>query len=402
MRRLNIGLLADQFVTWGGGIDFLRIILNGLNSVNGTDEYEIDVFVYVPIQSEFKIRVKNLVKRVLNTIFFQKFQSQNMNIEKRLIVESFKSINQNINIIYYNGSEKNLSKKVLIDKVDFVLPAFKPLSSKFPKPWAGYIYDFQHKYYPEFFTDEHIKLRNDSFSAMIRDAEKVIVNAKAVKNDIEKFIDVKNTKIITLPFCPVLNMDYFENLDLSDLNIPENYFMISNQFWKHKDHITAFKAFKAFIQTTGNTEIGLVCTGQTVDYRFPNYFLELEELITALDLNDRIFILGYIPKKQQLQILKKSIAVIQPTLFEGGPGGGAIYESVAYGIPSIVSDIPVNLELNEESVVFFNAGSSIDLMDKMKIVYSKARINYTFDELMLKNEKRMLAMGKQIIKTITD
>jgi glycosyltransferase involved in cell wall biosynthesis len=402
MKKLNIGILADQFINWGGGIDFIRLILNGLNSFNETDEYEIDIFVYVPIQSEFKIQIKNLIKNVLNAILFQKFHIQKISVEKKLIVESFKNINQNINIIYYNGSEKDLSKKVLIDNIDFVLPAFKPLSSKFPKPWAGYIYDFQHKYYPEFFTDEEIRLRDESFSVMMKDAEKVIVNAKAVKNDIEKYIDIKNAKVINLPFCPVLNMDFFEDLDLSDLSIPENYFMISNQFWKHKDHITAFKAFKTFVDTTADSQIGLVCTGLTKDYRFPSYFFELEELINNLNLKGRVFILGYIPKKQQLQILKKAIAVIQPTLFEGGPGGGAVYESVAYGIPSIVSDIPVNLELIDESVTFFNAGSSDDLMDKMKIVYNNPRVNFTFDELLVKNEKRMLAMGKQIIHTIID
>jgi len=402
MKKLNIGILTDQFIKWGGGIDFIRLILNGLNSLNGTGQYEIGIYVYVPIQLEIKIQVKNFIKKILNAILSQKFVIEKSNIENRLLVESFKDINQNISIVYYNGHEKDLIKRVLIDNIDFVLPAFNPLSAKFPIPWAGYVYDFQHKYYPTFFTDEDIIMRDQSFSKMMKEAEKVIVNAKEVRNDIEKFVEEKKAKVITLPFCPVLNMDFFQEIDISNLNIPEKYFMISNQFWKHKDHITAFKAFKAFIDATGNIDIGLVCTGQTIDYRFPNYYSELEELLINLDIQNRVFILGYIPKKSQLQILKNSIAVIQPTLFEGGPGGGAVYESVAYGIPSIVSDIPVNQELDDESVCFFTAGSYIDLKEKMEVVFKKPKVNFTLDELIVKNEKRLMAMGKQIIDIVVN
>jgi glycosyltransferase involved in cell wall biosynthesis len=38
---------------------------------------------------------------------------------------------------------------------------------------------------------------------------------------------------------------------------------------------------------------------------------------------------------------------------------------VALGVPSIVSDIPVNKEIEEENVFFFRAGSSDDMKDKM-------------------------------------
>jgi glycosyltransferase involved in cell wall biosynthesis len=126
----------------------------------------------------------------------------------------------------------------------------------------------------------------------------------------------------------------------------------------------------------------------------------LQELILELNLNDRIKILGYIPKSDQLQILKNCIAIIQPTLFEGGPGGGAVYESVAYGIPSIVSDIPVNKEIDDESVTFFITGSSEDLASKMVEVFNKERREYSLSELVNKNKKALLKMGDQILSII--
>ncbi|UUW09500.1 glycosyltransferase [Flavobacterium plurextorum] len=402
MKNLKIGIAAEQFITWGGGIDFIRLILNGLTSVQRKKEYEINLFVYVPVQSNLKIRFKNLIKKLINPLFSSKYLLNKTNIDLTSIINTFKAVNSSITIVKYNGTKEDLAKKTVKDNISFLLPLFSVLPADFPVQWAGYIYDFQHKYYPEFFTNEEIQVRDEHFSTMMKEAKKIIVNAKAVKNDVEKFIEFKNAKVMTLPFCPVLNHDFFEHFDVTKYNLPAKYFMISNQFWIHKDHRTAFKAFKVFIDETGDNEIGLVCSGQVIDYRFPNYFSELEQLIEDLGLSERIIIVGYIPKKHQLQILKDSIAVIQPTLFEGGPGGGAVYESVAYAIPSIVSDIPVNLELDDESVTFFNAGSFEDLASKMKIVYKQNNVKYTFEELKMRNEKRMLSMGQQIIQTILD
>ena len=45
--------------------------------------------------------------------------------------------------------------------------------------------------------------------------------------------------------------------------------------------------------------------------------------------------------------------MIQPTLFEGGPGGGAIFDAVSLDIPALVSSIPVNQEIDCGRVSFF-------------------------------------------------
>ena len=84
-----------------------------------------------------------------------------------------------------------------------------------------------------------------------------------------------------------------------------------------------------------------------------------------MNLSQYIHFLGYIPKKDQLQILRGAIALLQPTLFEGGPGGGAVYDAVSLGVPSIVSDIPVNKEILGGNVFFFHTGSSDAMKEKM-------------------------------------
>lgn len=403
MRKVNVGVLTDQFINWGGGVDFIRLILNGLVSINEARHNEIGIYVYVPLQNERKIKLKNTIKTLLNKLFSKTYQLES-SIAKKSYVESFKSIDAKINVYYYDGTEADLAKAVVKHNIDFVLPVFTPLSSSFPKPWAGYLYDFQHKYYPEFFSEEEIKNRDQQFSSMLNQAKTIIVNAKSVKNDIQKFFGATKVSVITLPFCPALNLDYFETeVDLTKYKLPEKYFMISNQFWKHKDHSTAFKAFKLFLENVPEgIKVGLVCTGQTHDYRFPDYFDELIDLITQLGIVNQVHILGYISKKDQLCIMKNCIAVIQPTLFEGGPGGGAIFEAVAYGIPSIVSNISVNCEIIDETVVFFEKQSPKDLALKMESIYYGPYTKKNKQFLVEKNKVALLAMGDTLTKIFID
>jgi len=398
MKKYNVGILTDQFVNWGGGIDFIRLILNSLTFLDRECEKDINIFVFFPKQSENKIRLKNVLKVVLNTVLNKKYKLQRI-IPNEPIINSFISINDNLKIIFYDGGETDLAKKAMQYKIDFVIPAFLPLSANFLIPWSGYIYDFQHKYYPEFFSQEEIKLRDSQFSLMLNEAQTIIVNARAVKNDIDKFYGkTLSKKVVSLPFCPVLDLDFFKtNVNLDKYNLPEKYFMVSNQFWKHKDHVTAFKAFRLFLNRLGSNDIFLVCTGQTQDARFPDYFETLQSLLLELKLTNNVLILGYIPKIDQLQILKNCMAIIQPTLFEGGPGGFSVFESVGYGLPSIVSDIPVNKEIEDETVTFFKTGSEIDLAKKMFNVFQKGKRKYSTDELVFKNNNSLLQMGEQIL-----
>ena len=144
------------------------------------------------------------------------------------------------------------------------------------------------------------------------------------------------------------------------------YFLISNQFWIHKDHVCAFNALAELRKTPGYDDIHIVCTGATKDYRNPNYLDELNELNQSLGIYDRVHFLGYIPKIDQIQLMKECIAVIQPTLYEGSPGGGEIEDAVSLGKHSIVSDIPVNLEIDEPTVTFFECRSAKQLASCMK------------------------------------
>jgi glycosyltransferase involved in cell wall biosynthesis len=403
MKAYKVGILTEHFIKWGGGVDFIRLLIKGLASLNTNESMvKVNLYVLIPKRPELKIKFINFIKILLNTGFAKKYVIQK-EIDIEQIINTFIEVSPDIIICHYANLNQDLKKQVTKNQIDFIIPAFLPLSINFPVPWIGYLYDFQHKYYPDFFSSSELTRRDKDFAAILNSAQTVIVNAKSVKADIEYFIGKTNANVVSLPFCPVLNSAFLNlNLDLAKYQLSKQYFMVSNQFWIHKDHITAVRGFKLFLNSQKDKNISLVCTGLTFDARFPNYFDKIKELIIELDLIHNIIILGYIPKNDQLQILKNSIAIIQPTLFEGGPGGFAVYESVAFGIPSIVSDIPVNMELDDETVTFFKTGSPEDLAEKMKLIYESPKKVYSNQELLAKNNRSLVKLGTEILNIFND
>ena len=221
----------------------------------------------------------------------------------------------------------------------------------------GYIFDFQHKHLPHFFSEAERARRDADFGLMLDKAKVVVVNARDVIDDIERFHPNRQAKVVALPFSPAPTRDAFV-LDVHEARrkheVVGPYFIICNQFWKHKDHATAFRAFAAIAKRY--PDLSLVCTGATSDYRFPSHFQQLMEQAARDGVAERIRVLGLIPKPEQLALLRGAVALIQPTLFEGGPGGGSVYDAVALGQHSIVSDIRVNREISEDTVTFFPVG----------------------------------------------
>lgn len=393
---MKIGIHAEYFMDWGGGIDFLRIILKGLNKVSNKYNYELIVFIPIKSNSPFSI-FKIAIKKLVNTILgAKKYHIANHQFDLEHI-KNVLSKEADIKFVIFSHSENNLIKHLTEQNIDVVIPSFGNLGKTFPFPWVGYIYDLQHKYYPHFFSTKDIESRNLSFNQILDNAKAVIVNGLAVKNDIDKYYK-KADKVVALPFCPLYNSEIKTVKITDNKELPQKYFIISNQFWKHKDHKTAFMALAKFYQNGGDENIHLICTGGTQDPRDPNYFTELQNLIQKLNIIEKVHILGYVEKQFQLQLMLNSLAVIQPTLFEGGPGGGSIYEAVAYGMPAIVSNIPINNELNEENLLFFDAGNENDLALKMQQILSFEKLSY--NDISKNAELNQNKLGEALHKAI--
>lgn len=283
--------------------------------------------------------------------------------------------------------------------IDLVVPALAVLEV----PFVGYLFDCQHRHLPHFFSADAIRERDKHFTRMVRHSKALIVNSENAKDDLVEFFDADPQRILVLPFAPPLETEWLATRPelLAGYRLPERYFLVSNQFWVHKSLQTVIEAVH-LLQGRGATDIQVVFTGQMSDHRFPDYPEQIVDLSRRLGLEQNIAFLGFIPKRDQIEILKHAVAVVQPTLFEGAPGGGSVFYAVGLGVPVIASDIEVNKELPAQAdVTFFRAGDHRALAERMAACWARpATTRPDGQTLLQRNAKRRAGLSAALYRAI--
>jgi glycosyltransferase involved in cell wall biosynthesis len=227
-------------------------------------------------------------------------------------------------------------------------------------PTVGWIPDFQHKHLPRFFSDDELKLLGKAFERICRLCSCVIFSSSDAKKDAEEYYPAYKSKYEILHFVPA-PIDLKDVPDISILNqkyhISEPYFLIPNQFWAHKNHKVVIEALK--ILHAQKKKICVICTGNTRDYRNPEYYNSLMGFATQSGVSDYFTVLGIVPYSDLIGLMMHSVSFINPSLFEGW--STTVEEAKSLGLPIILSDIPVHREQNPDGGVYFQPGDAESL-----------------------------------------
>lgn len=246
--------------------------------------------------------------------------------------------------------------------------AFGP---RFDTPLLSWIPDFQHLHLPEMFTDDEISGRNERFSDIVRYADRVILSSQNARRDFEQFAPQAASKARVLSFVAQVPADVYDNDPAwvcQQYHLPERFFFLPNQFWKHKNHEVVLQAL-ALLQDR-HPEITVVCTGNTNDYRNPLFFSKFMAQVSSSGLRDNLIILGMIPHAHLFSLMRQSLAVLQPSLFEGW--STTVEEVKSLGKRMVISDIPVHREQNPPRSVFFDPYAASSLADCLVQIYDEA------------------------------
>ena len=373
-----------------GMLTLIKYLSSALIYANSfKNKYNIKLLIFY---ENFYLKIKRTIYNLIQLISLNKSYTKFSYSKKFLKNFFYKEINYK-NIIFCNN--ENYINKLQPYKI---LPLQKKIQLN--TIGVGYIYDLQHVFYPRNFPKRDRDFRDKIFFDILNFYQKVLVNSCYIKKMIYKKYKNFSSKIYVIPFCPYPEKKLlFDNTDAVKIyNISNNFFLISNQFWKHKNHRIAFEAFKNFLKYNNN--FILVCTGSTEDRRFPNYFFELKKEYSDLIKKRKILILGEIPKIHQINLLKKCTALIQPTLYEGGPGGFSAYEAVAYGVPVILSNIEVNKEIKNVNAYFFKSNNSYQLTKLMLNNINKSNTNLTNINILRKGNLNKKKLGNFLLRII--
>ncbi len=343
--RKRIGLLLEYRGNWLGGVYYILNIIKALNHLSDEEKPELVIFhddnseqflslIKYPYQERVQIEFKNQYKDYIKSWVNRK----DFYLERLL--------------------EENLDGLFPVND----MPVETDHNNTIVVSWFP---DLQHKFHPEYFTKANLVLREMRLKLLLKNGNNLVVSSEDTKNHFEKFYKIQsgfNFKV--LPFVSMLDdftIPEFSVIQKKYKDIPEKFFVVSNQFYEHKNHITVLKALQLLKEKGEN--ITVVFTGRMEDHRNPDYINKLKNYIEKNSLESTALFVGLIPREDQLSLLNNAVAVIQPSLFEGW--STLVEDAKALKLQIIVSDIDVHLEQLGEKGCFFKRKDEKDLADKI-------------------------------------
>ena len=231
--------------------------------------------------------------------------------------------------------------------------ANRDFGPQFPIASLSWIPDFQHVRLPEMFSAPEVRRRDREFSRIAAHATRVIVSSRDACADFQRFAPHAANKARVLPFVAHVPPEIYD-ADPAQVSaqygLPPSFIYLPNQFWKHKNHAVVVHALR--LAKARHPGITVVCSGRTTDDRHPGYFPELQDTIAAFGLRSMLIILGVIPHAHVFQLMRQSLAVLQPSLFEGW--STSVEEAKSLGKRVLLSDIPVHREQAPPHGVYFD------------------------------------------------
>ncbi len=253
----------------------------------------------------------------------------------------------------------------------------------------NWIPDFQNLHYPNLWSDKEIELLNKFNDDLIKYSDAILLSSYDALNDLKQIAPdgVEKAKVLQFVSQPgELDEDaVLENTVIikDKYGIGDRYFYLPNQFWAHKNHITVFKAIG--ILTKKGLNLTLVTTGVMNDARGNNdNIIKLKKFVTDNKLDKNILLLGVIPYAEVLTLMHNSLAVINPSLFEGW--SSTVEEAKSMGKTIILSDIAVHQEQRPQNALYFGAQDEEQLALILENIWTNGTGNTTPSKEYLVND----------------
>jgi glycosyltransferase involved in cell wall biosynthesis len=374
MSRKKIAILFYFDPSWMGGIIYIKNIVNTLNRLDDSVKPHITLY-YNP----------NLEKHTVDIQYpyFQKIKYNFYSILKRYLLSWFQFDNLFLKDI------------LLKDTYDSVFP-IHDFPHKIREKTKGdtklicWYADLQFKYYPQYFKWHHKLFQELRIKQFLKHSDKILLSSNSVLLDFEKFYKIDNSKFNIFHFVSFSSEFILLNKEtlLKNYSLPDNYFIVSNQWHPHKNHILILEAIHLLSKIGINIHVAF--TGKLPANSQAEHIIEINRLIDLYNLKPQITILGLIPRNDQLNLMKYSDAVIQPSFFEGWSTVNE--DAMAVNTPVIAASLDVNVEQLQDKGLFFDPNDVTSLVSVLKDYNrSKYPMNYFGEyDLRVKNAANQL------------
>lgn len=226
-------------------------------------------------------------------------------------------------------------------------------------PAIGWVPDLQHRRLPQLFSTGDFALREAQIARSLDACTRMIVSSETAARELAAGSPRHAGAIRVLRFVSGL----LHGAPMPDAtavrakySIEGPYIHLPNQFWAHKNHkvvIDALGRLKA-----ASFPVTVIATGLMQDPRQPAHADNLMDEVRSKGLGDRFRPLGVVPYQDMLCLMRHSVAVINPSLFEGW--STSVEEAKSMGKAVVLSGIPVHREQAPARGFYFEPADAED------------------------------------------
>ena len=375
-----IGIIFDYNTGWIGGTYYVLNLLNAIASLPANKQPGI--IIYGEKEEGFNIVKKEIL---LRDVSYKEISNLYTNKAIVLLNKSWRAF-----------SGKNLFYKGPSDKKQIIFPnPSNPFFNDIKCP-LFWIPDFQEKYYPQFFSEKDLDFRENYNNKLVAENSPVIFSSETALADFKLFYPYANNITYLLPFAVTLPDISSVNMEIlkQQYSLNTSFFITPNQFFVHKNHKVIIEA--AAIVKNNGYDCKFLFSGKDFEPRCPEYSQQLKVRINDLQLNDTIQFLGFLDRKVLLKLMSESIAVIQPSLFEGW--STVVEDAKALDKTIIASDLPVHVEQMGDKGIYFNPSNANELATKIieQIRIGKKEIDWQYSKKREEFGKKFISIVEQI------
>ena len=358
-KRIKIGIPFSFSSEWIGGIYYIYNTVNALSSIKHCN---IDIEFLIDKSEDI-----THLKLSINYVHWGYRIHNDLRISKceKLLFKLLKI------------------KPLLFRNIDFLYvfsrkSCYNYFSSKRIIYWVG---DLQNHYFPQYFDSISLQKRMLFQEFLANKANKIIATSNAMKNEFREIFPNSTVNIKVVQFsitaAEIGKLEYVNFNVLEKYKLMGKYYYSPNQFWAHKNHLLLIESFKTVVKQKKYAK--LIFTGRESDSRNPDFFNSVKTRVKELDLQDNIFFLGFIPRMDQLLLMKNAHAIVQPSLYEGW--STVIEDSKILGKRVIASDLSVHREQLSNNGVYFNPNMESELSSLLIEYFEKDPeiIDYNYD-----------------------
>ncbi|NOU92964.1 glycosyltransferase [Paenibacillus sp. LMG 31456] len=327
----------------GGALLLVLELIKGLALFNKSDKYYL-------LTAEW------------NHQFFEQFEK--FGVERICVHNTSLKVEKNGNLLLkkilkklfkiFNIKIKKKSKSILrTNSIDILFCPMSAISLAEPGiPTLSLIYDLQHEYYPQFFSDEEIHHRKKFYNGICDLADYVVCISEFTKNTlIEKLNYPENkSKVIYISI-----QDRLNNIDSTEQDRILDKFNLSKKiyayypanFWLHKNHRMLLVAMSIFLNKHPEIDFHLCLTGSLLGQE--NSF---NEIINQMNLQGKVHHFGYLSELEVSALMAGANFLVFPSLFEGF--GIPVAEAMSNGIPVMCSNNTSLPEVGGDAAQYFD------------------------------------------------